>query len=157
MKGIFINDINLLRFCYRMTSEKTIEEVGDFFPVDKYACYGEYKKDGNPLWSVIFYDFKKNHECSVDIALNLKGALFSRELFEKIAYIVYDYVFRQAKLLRGNAYVRDSNKKSIRLTQKFGFVKEGYRPFGYGPPNIEGMHIFGMTLDSCYWMNRKGR
>lgn len=150
-----INDLNLLRFCYGMTSGKSIDDLGDFFPEEKYACIGEYRKDGDPLWAIIFYDFKENHECSVDIALNLKNALFSRELFEKIAYIVYEYVFNQANLLRCNAYVRESNKKSIRLTQKFGFSKEGFRPYGYGPPRIEGMHIFGMTLESCYWMRRK--
>lgn len=148
---VLINDINLLKYSKIAIHGKVPEHISDDFPTDRYACFGEYREDGQALWAVSVYDFKRGHDCTLDVALNVKG-LFSRVLFEKIAKIVCNYAFVQNNLIRMTTFVRVSNKKSYRITKKWGFVEEGLIRMGFGEPNPEDMYVFGMLKTDCKWI-----
>jgi hypothetical protein len=148
MSGLCINDLDLLRYCHASVTGKEMEVVKNEFPKQEYACFGEYHENGEPMWAVTIYDFKKDHDCKLDIAMDIRG-LFSRELFEKMAKVVFGYVFNQANLLRCTIQVRASNKRSLRLVKRWGFKEEGLIRNGYGPPKIEDMYILGMLRQEC--------
>lgn len=148
---VVINDINLLKFSKLAIHGKIPDEIKNEFPSDKYACFGEYKQNGEALWAVSVYDFKRDHDCVLDVALNMDG-LFSRKLFEKIARVICNYTFIQSRLVRMTTFVRASNKKSYRITKRWGFREEGLIKLGFGPPEIEDMYVFGMTKDECKWI-----
>lgn len=151
MAEVKINDLELLKFSQVAIYGKVHDGIGDTFPDDRYVCFGEYRPDGQALWAVSVYDFKRDHNCVLDVALNLNG-LFSRELFEKMAKVTFNYTFVQANLLRVTAYVRVSNKRSQRVVNKWGFVEEGIVRKGFGPPNIEDMIAYGMLKTECKWI-----
>jgi RimJ/RimL family protein N-acetyltransferase len=148
---IEINNLDLLKFSKIAIHGRVTEDVGDVFPSEKYACMGEFKPDGQALWAVSVYDFRRDHDCILDVALSVDG-LFSRALFEKIARAVCNYTFVQNKLLRMTTFVRVSNKKSYRITKRWGFREEGLIKLGFGPPNPEDMYVFGMTREECKWI-----
>ena len=145
---IEVNNLELLKFSQTAIHGKVPEHIGNVFPLEKYACLGEFRPDGQALWVVSFYDFKRDHDCVLDIALNI-GGLFSRDLFERIRRLVCHYAFVQNSLLRMTTFVRVSNKKSYRITKKWGFREEGLIKLGFGPPKPEDMHVFGLTRDEC--------
>ncbi len=151
MKEVRINDLELLKYLQVSIYGSVSEGVDDIFPNDRYACFGEFRSDGQAMWAVSVYDFKRNHDCTLDVALNLDG-LFSRGLFEKIARVVCDYTFKQTNLLRMTTYVRVSNQRSRRITKGWGFREEGLIRLGFGPPLPEDMYVFGMTYDECKWI-----
>jgi hypothetical protein len=149
--GILINDLELLKFSQMAIHGKIKDEITDVFPSDKYACFGEFKPNKEALWAVSVYDFRVDHDCVLDVALSVDG-LFSRALFEKIARVICNYTFVQCGLLRMTTFVRASNKKSYRITKRWGFRDEGYIRLGFGPPEPEDMVVFGMTKDECKWI-----
>lgn len=151
MNIVKINDLDLLRFCHAKIVGKELKDFNGAFPADECVCFGEYHADGEPKWSAVLYKFKKNHDCLLELAMNLRG-LFSRKLFEKMARVVFDYAFNQAKLLRMSTQVRVSNKKSIRITKAWGFEQEGLTKSGYGPPDVEDMVNFGLLRGNCKWI-----
>jgi RimJ/RimL family protein N-acetyltransferase len=146
-----INDINLLKYAYFRVTGEEFQDFDGTFPADKYVCFGEYHQNKEPLWVVYLYNFQRCHDCFLDIALNIKG-LFSRQLFVRIALIIFDYVFKQAKLIRCTITVRQSNKRSLRLVKAWGFKEEGYQRLGCRVPNVEDMHILGMLKSECAWI-----
>lgn len=151
MSNVKINDLNLLRFCHAKIVGKELEDFKNSFPEDKCVCFGEYHYDGEPKWSAVLYKFTKNHDCLLELTMNLRG-LFSRKLFEKMARVVFDYAFNQANLLRISTTVRASNKRSYRITKAWGFEVEGIKKLGYGPPNVEDMVNFGLLKENCQWI-----
>ena len=146
-----INNLELLKFSQRAIHGKVPEHIGAEFPKEKYTCFGEFRPDGEALWAVSVYDFKRDHDCILDVALNI-GGLFSKSLFEKIARVVSNYVFVQSRLLRMTVFIRESNKRSYRIVKKWGFREEGFIKLGFGPPTPEDMYVFGMTRDECKWI-----
>lgn len=152
LSEISINNLELLRYSQMAIHGSIPDHIGDVFPAEKYTCFGEFREDGQALWVVSVYDFKKGHDCTMDIALNLSSGLFSRSLFEKIARVTCDYVFNQCELLRMTTFVRASNRRSYRITKRWGYVEEGLVRLGFGPPNPEDMVVFGMTRDECKWI-----
>lgn len=151
MADVKINDLNLLRYCYARTVGRDVEELKNSFPSDKCVCFGEYRSDGDPLWAVNLYDFKHNHDCKADIVMNVKG-LFTTSLFSRIARVIFNYVFCQAKLARCSLQIRASNAKSLRLVRAWGFKEEGCKRHGYVFPKVEDMVLFGMLKDDCRWI-----
>ena len=148
---IEVNNLELLKYSQIAIHGKVPDHIGNVFPSEKYACLGEFRPDGEALWAVSVYDFRVGHDCVLDVALNVDG-LFSRVLFEKIARVVCDYTFAQNNLLRMTTFVRASNKKSYRITKRWGFREEGIVKLGFGPPNPENMYVFGMTRNECKWI-----
>ena len=151
ISNIRINDLNLLRFCHSRVTGKDMRELKNAFPSDKYACLGEYKGKDDPLWAVTFYNFTEGHDCSIDIALNVRG-LFAARLFKKIARVTFDYAFNQANLKRCTVTVRKSNKASQRLVKAWGFKEEGCKRLGYAKPIPEDMYLFGLLKEECKWI-----
>jgi RimJ/RimL family protein N-acetyltransferase len=149
MKKIEINNLDLLKFCY----EKIIGEPLDKseFPLDECVCFGEFYNDGEPYWSAVVRKIRKEHDCYLEFAMNLRG-MFSRSQFEEMARVVFNYIFVQSKLVKCNTNVRISNKKSIRITKAWGFTIEGIKRIGFGHPNPEDMVLFGMLKTECPWI-----
>ena len=148
---IEVNNLELLKFSQMAIHGKVPDHIGDVFPHEKYACFGEFDSNGQAVWAVSVYDFRRDHDCVLDVALSIDG-LFSRALFEKIARVVCNYTFTQNNLLRMTTFVRASNKRSHRITKRWGFREEGLVKLGFGPPIPEDMYVFGMTKDECKWI-----
>jgi RimJ/RimL family protein N-acetyltransferase len=151
MGDIKINDLNLLKHCYREIIGEEFPHDGNKFPADKYACLGEYHEDKEPFWVVIFHSFIKNHDCMLELFINKRG-MFSRSAFKRMADVVFNYVFCQAKLNRCSVQVRKSNKPSMRLARAWGFEFEGIKTNGYEPPRMEDMYLFGLLKSNCKWI-----
>lgn len=151
MASVKINDLDLLRYCHAKITGQHFDSLKSAFPEDKYVCFGEYRDDGQPLWSAVLHDFKNNHECTIEMALNHKG-LLSPSVFKRIGRVVCDYIFNQANLTRCNSNIRISNAASIKLTKAYGFKIEGLKRDGYAPPKKEDMIILGLLKDECRWI-----
>jgi hypothetical protein len=153
---VVFNDIKLLRYGYKSITGKDIESVlgkdkdKDLFLEGKCVCFGSYGIDGNPRWVVTVYDFVAGHECKLDLAVRNSG-VFSAQLFKKMAFMVFDYVFNQAKLKRCSVEIRESNKASIKLVTAWGFKQEGFKPLGFIEPE-EARILFGMLRKDCKWI-----
>ena len=148
MNEVKINDLELLKFCESEVSKKDI--TLDEFPHDRCVCFGAYKDDGTPQWSVVLYDFKGRHDCMVDIALNING-MFTPNLFKMIGRVIFNYAFNQANLNRCSIIIRKSNKASIKLAKAWGFKEEGLKRKGYREP-IEDMLMLGILKSECKWI-----
>lgn len=148
--GIEINDINMLRFYQKQIDEPNMLDFGDIFPTDKCTCFGQYGDGHDPLWVVVFYNFKQGHDCMLGITLNIKG-MFGPSRFKMMARVVFDYVFNQSNLIRCTVHVRGSNKPSIRLAKSWGFKEEGIKRMGFSEP-FEDMHILGLLKTECKWI-----
>ena len=151
MANVKINDLNLIRYCHAKITGRSVDDLKNAFPNDKYVGFGEYRDDGEPLWSAILHDFKNNHECTIEMTLNHKG-LLSTSMFKRIGRVLCDYMFNQAKLNRCNSNIRISNSVSIKLTKAFGFKIEGLKRDGYSPPRKEDMVLLGLLKDECRWI-----
>ncbi len=151
MSDIKINDLALLKFGYASLSDQSPVDLKDKFPADEYVCFGQYHDDGEPFWSCIMHSFKEKHDCLIDIAINKRG-LLTPKTFDRIASVVFDYVFNQSDLVRCTAEVRKSNEASMNLVVKWGFELEGIKRKGYSTPNIEDMYIFGLLKENCQWV-----
>ncbi len=147
--SIEINNLELLKFCH----EKILGE--DFnakeFPKDKCACFGEFYEDGLPYWSAVVRKVREGHDCFLEFAIDLRGML-SRSQFERMAHVVFNYIFLQANLLKCNTKVRLSNIRSIRITKAWGFTIEGITRLGFFKPTPEDMVNFGMLRQECKWI-----
>lgn len=149
--GVKINDLELLRFCENKVAGKQIDDFPTEFPTDRCVCFGDYRSDGEPLWSVVLHDFKERHDCMMDLALNLNG-MFSPSLFRMMGRVVFDYIFKQANLVRCSSQVRASHTASLRITKAWGMKEEGLRRLGFRTPQPEDMIIFGMLKTECPWI-----
>lgn len=151
MADIKINDINLLKYSYSEITGEDINLLSDEFPKDKYVCFGQYHKNGEPFWVVTMHSFKEKHDCHLELSINLKG-LLSSDTFKRMGRIIFDYVFKQANLNRCTVNIRASNVPSQRLAKAWGFVYEGTKRKGYEPPKIEDMQIYGLLKEECRWI-----
>lgn len=151
MADIKINDLYLLKHAYKEIIGEEFPHEGNKFPDDKYVCFGEYHSDKTPFWIVIFHSFIRSHDCMIELFINKKG-LFTLSTFKRMAVVVFNYVFCQAKLNRCSVQVRKSNKASMRLARAWGFQFEGIKRNGYGPPRTEDMHLFGLLKEECRWV-----
>jgi len=147
-----INDLGLLRYGKAVLEGKNPQDFANSFPSDQFVCFGQYNEEKMPLWVITLHSFQKNHDCLLEMAFNKKG-LFSAQLFKKIGYVIADYMFNQANLLRCTAEIRASNYKSLRLVKAWGFVLEGIKKHGFVSPKIEDMHILGLYKENCIWLS----
>lgn len=145
--GIEINDLKLLQYAAKQINEDGFVEIGDTFPADKCVCFGEYNREGNPLWVVVLYHFKEGHDCMIGLAMNLKG-MFTPRLIRMMGRVIFQYAFEQAKLKRCTVTIRESNKSSLKLAQKWGFKIEGIKRLGYNKP-LEDLYILGLLKSEC--------
>lgn len=68
----------------------------------------------------------------------------------KVIKVIADYPFNQLGLNRVTAVIRESNTKSISLTERIGFTKEGELRQYY--KDGESAMIYGMLKDECRWL-----
>jgi len=149
---IKINDLGLLRYVKASIEGERPDKYANAFPNDEFVCFGQYKANKDPWWAITLHSFQERHDCTIEMAINRAG-LFPASLFKTIGCIVADYIFNQANLLRCTAYIRASNKKSIRLVKAWGFVLEGIKRKGFISPKIEDMHILGLIKEECIWLS----
>lgn len=149
MNEIQINNLDLLKFCHARILGEELDATE--FPTDKCVCFGEFYEDGEPYWSAVIRKVREGHDCFLEFAMNLRG-MFTPSQFQRMARVVFNYIFVQANLLKCNTHVRVSNKKSIRITKAWGFSIEGITRLGFGKPKIEDMIHFGLLKDECKWI-----
>jgi hypothetical protein len=149
MNPIAINDLNLLKFCHEKVGGYG-KPIGDEFP-DNCVVLGQYRNDKEPLWVMVLHEFKEDHDCMMDLTLNHKGML-TPSLFRMMGRVVFDYIFKQANLVRCSSQVRASHKASIKITKAWGMREEGIKRLGFKYPKPEDMYLFGMLKTECPWI-----
>lgn len=150
ISAVKINDKALLDYSLDKIYAEGDSNLYDHLISREIITFGQYFGD-EPYWVMSIYDFTTKGDCTIDIVLNKKG-LLSVDTFERIGRIAGDYVFNQNNCIRVSTHVRESNIKSLKFTQSFGFKVEGVIRKGYTKPIVEDKIIFGMLREECPWI-----
>ena len=103
---------------------------------------------GRVFGGVVFSDYRENDSAWISIYTNNK-----RWCTRKCLKQIFGFGFEVLKCRRLNALVRESNRASVSLTERCGFVPEGKmrQYFRDG----EDVLIFGMLREECQFINQQ--
>jgi RimJ/RimL family protein N-acetyltransferase len=105
-----------------------------------YFGHIEQQDDGTRhILAVIVLNHFTKHHVEASVAADGSKRSFSREFI----HVVYDYVFRQAGLVRMNVVVAAENTASINIQEHLNHKREGTLRNWFGEG--KDAHIYGMT------------
>lgn len=109
-------------------------------------CYTIANQFGGRIKSVAVYSNFRG--CGAEISLYSEGGI-TRDFIR----VCFGYAFDFCKWNRLTALVKPDNKKSIRLIERMGFVKEGV--IRCATDNGEDLVIYGLLREECKWVAEK--
>lgn len=102
-------------------------------------------EDGKILGAVVADRFTKSG-CELSIASDEP-----RFLTKGFIKFIFNYVFNTCGIIRITTLVKEHNKRSLKLMDGIGFVKEAVLKKGYGDQDAV---LFRMLKDECKWLDR---
>lgn len=123
------------------------EQNGDTFSLTSGFATMGFIRDNQLIAGAVYHGFR---QCDIIISFSSVDPKWCNK---QNLYAIFAYPFEQLGCARLTAIVAKKNKRSRKLVEGLGFVREGCLKKGYN--GRQDAIVYGMLAENCKWLDHK--